>query len=389
MVRLIFLSDFTEAFPHILLQGILRYAKEHAQKTWVVCRMPPSFKSQFGIEGVLEWAKNWKANAMIGRFDNDENVSLLQQNGITVIAQDYKRRFTNIPNITSDYLLTGQMAAEYFLMRGFKNFAFFGYENTVWSDERCIGFNQTLEKAGYGNQFHAYTNQQLETLWYYDTTPLVNWLQSLPPKTAMLCCDDNQGNKITEVCKFSKIKIPNDIAVLGVDNDVSMCELSDPPLSSINLDIERAGYDTASLISFLMENPGAPYHDVIIKPTSIINRISTNIFATDDKYIMKTLEFIHNHLDEPLGVEDLVKRLPLSRRLLEIRFKKITGKSVYQYILQFRMLQFAKLIQESTKPIVQIADEMGFNNYANLSKQFKLLKGCTPIEYRKKHQLRK
>lgn len=389
MVRLIFLSDFTEAFPHILLQGILSYAKENAQKEWVVCRMPPSFKSQFGIEGVLEWAKNWKANAMIGRFDNDENVSLLQQNGITVIAQDYKRRFTNIPNITSDYLLTGQMAAEYFLMRGFKNFAFFGYENTVWSDERCIGFSQTLEKAGYGNQFHAYTNQQLETLWYYDTTPLVNWLQSLPPKTALLCCDDNQGNKITEVCKFSKIKIPNDIAVLGVDNDVSMCELSDPPLSSINLDIERAGYDTASLISFLMKNPGAPYHDVIIKPTSIINRISTNIFATDDKYIMKTLEFIHNHLDEPLGVEDLVKRLPLSRRLLEIRFKKITGKSVYQYILQFRMLQFAKLIQESTKPIVQIADEMGFNNYANLSKQFKLLKGCTPIEYRKKHQLRK
>lgn len=99
MVRLIFLSDFTEAFPHILLQGILRYAKENAQKEWVVCRMPPSFKSQFGIEGVLEWAKNWKANAMIGRFDNDENVSLLQQNGITVIAQDYKRRFTNIPNI--------------------------------------------------------------------------------------------------------------------------------------------------------------------------------------------------------------------------------------------------------------------------------------------------
>lgn len=382
MIRLIFLSDFTEAFPHNLLQGILTYAKQKAKEPWVVCRMPPSYKDQYGIEGVVEWAKNWNANAIIGRFNSDEDVSLFQQNGIIAVAQDFKQRFCNIPNITSDYKATGHMAAAFFLERGFKHFAFYGYENTVWSDERCDGYQQHIEAAGLGTHFYAYTNQPLETLWYYDTTPLVQWLKGLPPQTALFCCDDNQGNKITEACKLSGIRIPEDIAVLGVDNDTTVCDLSDPPLSSINLDIEHGGYDAAELITQLMKHPEMKYHDVIIKPTTIINRASTNSFATDDPYIAQALEFIHNNLYAQLTVTDLVKQLPLSRRLLENRFKQATGKSVYNYILNTRMELFARLIQETDKPISEIAIDMGFNNYGNLARQFKMIKGCTPTEYR-------
>lgn len=387
MVRLILLTDFTEAFPHNLLQGILKYAKEKAGDAWVVCRMPPSYKDQYGIEGVLQWAKNWKANAIIGRFNNNEDVNLFAQNGITAVAQDFKQRFTGIPNITSDYKLTGTMAAHFFLERGFKHFAFYGYENTIWSDERCEGYYNSIERAGYAQHFYAYTNQQLETLWYYDTTPLVSWLRSLPPHTALFCCDDNQGNKITEVCKFSGIRIPQDIAVLGVDNDQMICELSDPPLSSIHLDIKRGGYAAAELIDRLMQHPQTPRRDIIIQPTTIISRASTNIYATDDQLIGKTLDYIHKNLYTPLRVNHLLKMLPLSRRLLEIRFKQVTGKTIYSYILDNRMELFARLLQETSKPINELAIEMGFNNYGNLTRQFKRIKHCTPTEYRKQNKV--
>ncbi len=253
MVRLIFLSDFTEAYAHHLLQGILTYAKQKDQEAWVVCRMPPSYKETYGIKGVVEWAKKWDANAIIGRFNHDDDIDLFRRNGIIAIAQDFKRRFNNIPNITSNYHDTGRLAAQFFIEKGYKHFAFYGYKDTVWSDERCEGFYEGIKEAGYSKNFYTYTNQQLETLWYYDTTPLLNWLNQLPQQTAVFCCDDNQGNKITEICKSNRIKIPEHLAVLGVDNDTTLCELSDPPLSSIHLDIEAGGYETAELIMNLMK----------------------------------------------------------------------------------------------------------------------------------------
>lgn len=386
MVRLIFLSDFTEAYAHHLLQGILTYAKQKDQEAWVVCRMPPSFKETYGIKGVVEWAKKWDANAIIGRFNHDDDIDLFRRNGIIAIAQDFKHRFNNIPNITSNYHDTGRLAAQFFIEKGYKHFAFYGYKDTVWSDERCEGFYEDIKEAGYSKNFYTYTNQQLETLWYYDTTPLLNWLNQLPQQTAVFCCDDNQGNKITEICKSNRIQIPEHLAVLGVDNDTTLCELSDPPLSSIHLDIEAGGYETAELIMNLMKHKDFQPQDVIIKAISIINRASTNSFATNDMYINEALEFIHSNLDKALNVTDLVKKLPLSRRLLEMRFKKVTGRSVYNYIIYNRIEEFARKIHETDKPINEIATEMEFYNYSNLVQQFKQIKGCTPTEFRKRNK---
>lgn len=386
MVRLIFLSDFTEAYAHHLLQGILTYAKQKDQEAWVVCRMPPSYKETYGIKGVVEWAKKWDANAIIGRFNHDDDIDLFRRNGIIAIAQDFKRRFNSIPNITSNYHDTGRLAARFFIEKGYKHFAFYGYKDTVWSDERCEGFCEGIKEAGYSKNFYTYTNQQLETLWYYDTTPLLNWLNQLPQQTAVFCCDDNQGNKITEICKSNRIQIPDHLAVLGVDNDTTLCELSDPPLSSVHLDIEAGGYEAAELIMNLMKQKDFQPQDVIIKAISIINRASTNSFATNDMYINEALEFIHSNLDKALNVTDLVKKLPLSRRLLEMRFKKVTGRSVYNYIIYNRIEEFARKIHETDKPINEIATEMEFYNYSNLVQQFKQIKGCTPTEFRKRNK---
>ena len=246
MIRLILLTDFTESFSYNLLKGVLAYSKSH--EPWVVCRMPPSYKNSHGIEGVLKWAKTWHADAIIGRFDNDDNVELFRENGIIALAQDYKSRFSNIPNITGDYRKTGRMAAEFFLSKGFQNFAFYGYRDTVWSQERCEGFYECIAAQGFGNNFYSYQDQSLDDLWFYEAPPLLNWLKSLPQPTALMACDDNQGNRITEICKVNNIRVPDKIAILGVDNDEIICNLSDPPLSSISQNIVRGGFEAAALI---------------------------------------------------------------------------------------------------------------------------------------------
>lgn len=330
MIRLILLTDFTEAFAHNLLRGILEYSK--GREPWVVCRMPPSYKQANGIPGVLEWAKKWEVDAIIAQFDDTDEVELFRQNGIIALAQDFKSRFSVIPNITSRYKQTGQMAADFFLQKGFRNFAFYGYKDVVWSEERCMGFRDRIVEKGFGDCFFEYQKQSLENLWYYESEPVANWIKSLPRPVALIACDDTQGNKIMELCRVLGIKIPEEVAVLGVDNDEIICGLSDPPLSSVNLNIVKGGYEAARLIERLLRDKDAISEDVVIQPVTIVNRLSTDIYATDNPVILTALKYIHQNLVNKISVEDIVRQVPLSRRLLEIRFKQVTGQPIYQYI---------------------------------------------------------
>ena len=134
----------------------------------------------------------------------------------------------------------------FFLSKGFQNFAFYGYRDTVWSQERCEGFYECIAAQGFGNNFYSYQDQSLDDLWFYEAPPLLNWLKSLPQPTALMACDDNQGNRITEICKVNNIRVPDKIAILGVDNDEIICNLSDPPLSSISQNIVRGGFEAAA-----------------------------------------------------------------------------------------------------------------------------------------------
>ncbi len=385
MIRLILLTDFTEAFAHNLLKGILEYSKRN--EPWVVSRMPPSYKKTFGIQGVLDWAKSWQADAIIGQFDDDDNVELFPQNGIIALAQDFKSKFTTIPNITSDYRLTGKIAADYFIKKGFKHFAYYGYKNSVWSKERYEGFLEHITKNKFSVNFYAYQEQLLDELWHYATTPLLTWLESLPKPTALMACDDTQGYRIAEVCRANNIKIPEEIAILGVDNDEMTCNMAVPPLSSIRLNIARGGFLAAELIEKLLKNKDSDFFDIIIQPIHVVERFSTNFYSSSDPHILTVLKYIHENLTSKLQVSDIVRQVPLSRRLLEIRFKQVTKQPIYKYIFKLRIDYFAQLLLTSTDPIVYVAAQAGLNDYRNLSRQFKALKKESPREYRKRHQV--
>ncbi|WP_337042310.1 AraC family transcriptional regulator [Emticicia sp. 17c] len=383
MYKIILLIDFAEEYSKALLKGIAKYSKEHGP--WIFCRMPLFQRETIGMEGILEWALEWGADGIIGQLYNDPAVEKFIEAGIPVIAQDFKERFRDIPNITGAHKEAGEMGAEYFLRKGFKNFAFYGFKDIVWSRERAEGYEERITRAGYKVHYFEHAMARSTEIWYYKPSSLSQWLKSLPKPIALMACDDNQGQHITEACRHSQIRIPEEVAVLGVDNDEMICEFSDPPLSSIGQDAEKGGYDAARLLEHMIKNGTANYYDIIVKPTQVVTRHSTDIYATNDDYIAASLKFIHQNIDKNLQVDDVVKQVPLSRRALEKRFQYITGYPIYKYIFNLRIEKLTQKLRETDMTVFEIALDMGLTDSKNIARQFRQVKGCTPIEYRNQY----
>jgi len=386
-MRLLMITDFTEQFSYKLLRGIMAWSRRQEQP-WVVCKMPPSYKREIGIPRVVEWAKNWRADVVVGQFDPDDDVTLFRKNGIVAIAQDYITPFTEIPNLTGDYYLTGVMAARRLCGHGFKNLGFFGYENVCWSDGRLKGFQETLRKVYHIDNLHIFMDRQLSSLWSYDTSALQQWLHSLPKPIAIFACDDNQAEILVETCQAAGINVPLEVAVMGVDNDEVTCNLTSPAISSVNMDIEKAGFELAQMVTRMVEDPTYPGEDIVIHPVAVVGRGSTGIQATNDPVVAAAMRFIYQNRMRKILVADVLREVPVSRRLLEQRFKAVTGASLYTVISSLRIDYFAQQLISTSDTVSEIAARMDEPDTKSLSRRFRALKGCTPTEYRKK-KLRK
>lgn len=380
MLKLLFISDFSESYANKLLKGIADYSIEKGH--WSICRMPVYYKNTIGIEGVLKWAKEWGTDVIIGTFEENDNLSILQKAGIVVIAQDYKKRFSSVPNITGDYIGTGKMAARYYLDRGFQNFAFFGLKDVCWSDERCIGFRNEVRKNGFGNSFFEYNMQDINHYWFYEAGKLSEWLKNLPKPIGIMVCDDNQGNLLIEACNTAGINIPSEVSIIGVDNNELICNLGATTLTSISMNIEEGGYLAAQMAERIVRNPETSFEDIVLKPIKIVERVSTAAFATKDMEIQKAVMYIHHNRHKKISVSDVVSNVALSRRVLEVRFKEVTGQSIYQYIADLKIKTFCEMLLETDEQVINIAISIGENDAKSITKRFRAKYGCSPNEWR-------
>ena len=385
MIKILLLTDFSSGYGRSLLEGVVRYAREAGP--WVFYRMPLYYRELHGDEGVVRWAKEWGADAIIAQL-TDVDLDILNRLDIPIIVQNYKERYHGLSNLTGDYYGTGVMAAEFFIRKGFRAFAYYGFTDTVWMRERGEGFRDTVADHGYPVYALDDGKQMSGRQWNFDAGRVSRWLLDLPKPVALFACDDYYALQITEVCKMYDIDVPGDIAVLGVDNDNLLCNISDPSLSSIELDIENGGYEVGKLLHQFIEKEITAPVDVIIKPVRIVPRGSTERFAVSDKYVGQVLGYIDENYRNPLSVEDLIRLIPYSRRVLEKKCNGETGISVYQYIQQQRIDRFASLLITTDLPLVEAAANAGFTDYKNISRIFVKMKGMTPLQYRKRFAVR-
>lgn len=387
MARVLMMTDFSESYANKLLSGIMRYSHEH--EPWTVCKVPLSLRDSGRMQELVDFATRWKADAVIGQFRSGDPVEGFLDRGIITLAQDFQQRFPNLINISGDYYLSGEMAADYFIEKGVRYFAFYGIPGMVWSEERLEGFSARIRERLPDATVSVHMKTSLQEIWWYDTASLTEWLAALPKPVAILGCDDNIAYQIIEAITQvgrEDMRIPDDILVMGVDNDASVCQMCSPQLSSINQEVEHAGYQTAALIDELLAFPPAErrsrYRDIIVKPSYITTRQSTDAYIHQNPYVSKVMYYVNENLGSRIKVESLVDLVPMSRRMLETTFARETGISLYQYIIRARVNRMKDLINAGHSPL-QAADELG-TEYKIIARNFKNLTGMTPAEYAKK-----
>ena len=380
MIKILVLIDYATEFSRRFLAGLIRYSNEKGP--WAFYRLPAYYKTLFGEEGILERIKEWEIDAVLTQWEHEE-VGFLGKLDIPVFLQSYKVENDQFSKISGDYEDAGIMAANFFAKRRFRNFAFYGNKDFFWSKKRAEGFRREVEKLG-GNYYYFESEVFYGAEWSGIHVDLDNWLHSLPKPVGLLACDDNFALQVSEMCKINNIDIPNELSLIGVDNDELICNLSYPSISSVITNDDKGGYDTAKMLHYQIMNKRNVPFNINIESIRIEHRKSTEKYNISDEYILKTVNYIEQNISAVLTVDKLMEIIPLSRRSLEIKFRDAMGVSLYQFILDKKIDYISDLLLSTEKDLLDIAIEAGFNDVRNVYRLFKKKTGYTPMEYRRK-----
>jgi len=381
MITVLVLIDSTTEFSRRFLTGLIQYANENGP--WIFYRLPSYYKTLYGETGIVERIKEWKIEAVIAQWEY-EGVDFLDQLDIPVFLQSYKNISGRFSRISGDYIGSGVMAAQFFSKRHFKNFAFYGNKNFYWSKARAEGYRREVERIK-GNYYYFESELLNSMQWSKEHVELDNWLQGLPKPVALFACDDNFALQVSEMCKVNNINIPDELSLLGVDNDELICNLSHPSISSIITDDENGGYQTGKMLQNLIINKKNNPFNINIDPVRIELRQSTEIYNISDNNIKTVIDYINENIRINISIDELTTIVPLSRRNLEKKFREATGTSVYQFILDKKVDLISTELLTTDKDLLDIAIETGFNDVRNVYRIFKKYTGYTPASFRKKY----
>ncbi len=379
MKRVVLLVETSREFGRQLIIGVARYSRFHGPWSF--------YKEQIGLKSIIPHLTSWKPDGIIMRDSLIKN-ELIELRIPTILVQHDSSCPKNLPVVKTDSPSIAKMASEHFIERGFKNFAFCGFDNYEWSNNREHYFCRYNAEAGF--ETHVYCSPKNYQIidWENEQRHVCDWLKTVPKPVGLLACNDDRGQHILEVCKRTGIRVPEDVAVIGVDNDPMICEIGDPPMTSIALNVESAGYEAAKLLDQLINNQKIEGQQIPVSPTHIVQRQSTDLLAVNDSEVASAIRFIKENAKNKILINDIVKRTRISRRALEQRFRKTIHRSIYDEIRQIRVERISKLLIETDLPISDITSFFNFTDVEHISRYFKREKGIGLREFRKLHQPR-
>ena len=379
MKRIVLLIETSREFGRQLIIGIARYSRFHGPWSF--------YKEQISLKSSIPHLTSWKPDGIIMRDSLIKN-ELIELKIPTILVQHDSSYSKDLPAIITDSASIAKMASKHLIGKGFKNFAFCGFDNFEWSNNRKHYFCRHNTEAGF--ETHVYCSPRKKKIidWENEQRQVCNWLKTVPKPVGLLACNDDRGQHILEVCKRLGFKVPEDVAVIGVDNDPMICDIGDPPLTSIALNVESAGYEAAKLLDQMIDHQTIEGQQINVYPTHIVQRQSSDILAVDDAEVALAIRFITENAKNKILVNNVVKTTHISRRTLEQRFKKAIHRSIYDEIRQVRVELISKLLIETNLPISQITSFFNFTDVEHISRYFKKEKGIGLREFRNLHQPR-
>lgn len=374
--RIILMIEPIGEYVQGLLRGIARYS--NANGPWVYYREPGKH------EGTLPQLAPQEADGIIARIPNTAHARKKLPENVPTITIGYREIISELPQIFGDSEAIGKMAGEYFLNKGFRNFGFCGFDEMHWSRERGKSFKSLIESHGYKTFFYKNLKGSKRKSWHLEQQDIAAWLKTLPRPIGILACNDDRGQHLISACKLAKLKVPDDVAVLGVDNDKFVCGLSLPQLSSVALGTERAGYEAAELLARMMRKKKIIDKNIMVRPTHIADRQSTDMLAVEDEDLSDAINYIQKHTDTETSVDDVISAGVISRRNLERKFKEHLNRTIYDEIKRQRVGRVIAMLLETDLTVVQIGLALKFKDTTHVGRFFKEAMGISPLAYRRK-----
>ncbi|HTN74008.1 MAG TPA: DNA-binding transcriptional regulator [Pirellulaceae bacterium] len=376
--RVLLMIETSLAYGRDLLRGINRYVVEHGP--WSLYLDQRELMSQ-----PPDWLARWDGDGIISRWTTPELANQFRAMPTPVVDLTDVYGNLGLAHLWTDNIAVGELAARHLLERGFRHFAFCGYSNHDWSRRRMRGFEQTLRDAGHDCSILESTWQTLlMPNWDEQQEAIGAWLRDLPKPLGVMACNDMRGQQVLDACRRFDLAVPEEVAVIGVDNDELLCILCDPPLTSVTPNPERIGYEAAALLDRFMQGEARVASEILVEPIGIATRQSTDILAIDQPQVSAALRYIREHACQGISVGDVLKHVPIARSVLERQFRHYLSRSPQEEIRGVQMKRVCQLLAETDLALAQIAALTGFQHAEYLSVVFKRLTNETPGHYRKR-----
>jgi LacI family transcriptional regulator len=359
-----------------ILRGIHDFQREHPE--WSV------YLTEHGRhEPDGSFAGNWDGDGVIARIETTVMANIIRSMDVPTIDVSAARLIPELPYVETDDQTIAEQAVSHLADCGLRTIAFFGDPYYNWSRLRYQAYLRIIERLQL--EPHSYmlpvrTDPQVR--WYDQRDSIRSWLQKLPKPAGIFACYDACAQQLLEICRYYGILVPEDVAVVGVDDDELLCELSSPPLSSVILNSRRTGYVAASLLHQMMNGIPVDRRKYAIASLGVRKRVSTDILAVEDALVAQAIAFIRDNSQHNLTVDDVVHSVPLSRRALETRFKNAVNRTPHQEITRVRANAIRELLYVSDMTLSELAEILSFEHPEYLSVFFKKETGMTPKQYR-------
>jgi len=387
-LRVALLVESSRAYGRGILSGVAKFVRAH--DNWSVF-----FQDLNLCDSTPEWLKTWKGEGIISRLENTDIDGVIRRLKVPVV---YLRRVSfpaKMPQILTDNPQVSRLCFEHLKERGFRHFAYCGFNGADYSNERRHAFVELVEQAGLrchvydcgSRPAHADT-AQYESYGLQDGRSLMDWIKQLPKPIGLMACNDMRGQQVLDACRLSGMALPDEIAVIGVDNDEVLCNLSNPTLSSVAPNAEKIGYEAAVLLARMMAGEKVPDAEIYVEPSGIIARRSTEVLAIEDRQITSAIRFIREHACDGIDVSDVLRAVPMSRSTMDRRFIKILGYSPKDEILRVRLNRAKQLLLETDFSLALIAEKIGLVHVEHFSRIFKSRTGMSPSAFKSQSLLK-
>jgi LacI family transcriptional regulator len=370
------LIEMSNAYSRGILHGIRRYIREHGP--WTIL-----FSEQGRGSPSPTWLDHWQGDGIIARITNERTASAVAAKRLPVVDVGNIGFVPSLPSVETDNEAIARLAAEHLLGRGLRHFGYCGVAGIRTSAARGEHFARALAAAGHACQlYHPAPTRQPADPWKSDDAGIARWIQAMPRPAGILAAWDGCAVQVLRVCRRIGVAVPDELAVLGVDNDELLCDLADPPLSSIATDLHEVGYRAAELLDRMMAGAEVPAGPRRIRPHGVMARQSTDMLAIEDRSVSEALRFIRERACHAIKVADVLEVVPLTRRALEGRFKRLVGRTPHEEIVRAKLRRVEEMLIGTDLPLKSIAARAGFNNAQYMISAFKKQTGVTPGHYR-------